>query len=93
MEENLKWCRQLQRSLKRKQGERQGASTSNKEKCESQVSICEASLSLSLSLSHSLTLVESIAGEEKNDGAHSFRVRVQVTHAPFFQKPFFCKRK
>jgi len=54
MEEHLKWCRQLPWSLKRKQGERQGASTSNKEKCESQVSICEASLSkthLSLSLS------------------------------------------
>jgi hypothetical protein len=72
MEEYLKWCRQLQQSLKRKQGERQGASTSNKEKCENQVSICEASLSLSLSLS----LVKSIAGEEENSEAHLFRVRV-----------------
>jgi hypothetical protein len=77
MEEYLKWCRQLQRSLKRKQGERQGASTSNKEKCDSQVSICEVSLSKRhLSLSLSLSLVKSISGEEENDGAHPFRVRV-----------------
>jgi hypothetical protein len=52
MEEYLKWCRATTTEPeKESKGERQGASTSYKEKCESQVSIFEASLSLPPSLS------------------------------------------